>query len=111
MRYRKIYDVIGKYPGVYVNDRSYWRLGQQGYIGYTHPLDVFLEVPKAGLRIWVNHEYGKYTISTADMTFPTSSQEYYRSFRRYKCHSQTEMAETLEHLLHEEDGRKLERNI
>ena len=104
MKYQKIYDVLHRHPKLHVNDQSYWHSGQSGYIAAIRPLTLIIEAPEAGLRIWVNHENGKYSISAADMTFSCNSCEYHQSFRRYPCRNQTETAEKLEGLLLKKRG-------
>ena len=99
MKYPKIYDVLHRQPKLHVNDQSYWHSSQSGYIAAIRPLYLIIEAPEAGLRIWVNHESGKYSISAADMTFSCNSREYHQSFHRYLCRNQMETAEKLEELL------------
>ena len=75
MKYQKIYDVLHRHPKLHVNDQSYWHSGQSGYIAAIRPLTLIIEAPEAGLRIWVNHENGKYSISAADMPFAQTRRE------------------------------------
>lgn len=104
MKYKKIYDVLHRHSELHVDDRSYRHFGQTGYIAAIRPLYLIIEAPEAGLRIWVNHESGKYSISAADMTFSCNSREYHQSFHRYPCRNQTETAEKLEELLLKKRG-------
>ena len=75
MKYQKIYDVLHRHSKLHVNDQSYWHSGQSGYIAAIRPLYLIIEAPEAGLRLWVNHESGKYSISAADMTFSCNSRD------------------------------------
>lgn len=105
MKYMKIYDVIGNYPQIRVQDRSCWGYSQPGYIALRRSLNIILEAPDIGLRIWVNHEDRRYSISTADLTLSCSSREYARSFQRYIFRNQRETAEKLESILSQEKER------
>lgn len=104
MKYQKIYSVIDKYPGVHMDDRSYWFTSRKDYVAIKHPLGLLLDVPEIGLRLWATHEYGRYSISTANMMLDRSSNEYSNSIRHYSCRNQTDMAEKLEQLLSEGYG-------
>lgn len=99
MKYQKIYDVLLRHLGIHVDDQSYWGTGRTDYIALIRPLTLIIEAPEAGLRIWVNRESGKYSISAAEMTFSCNSREYHQSFQQYPCRNQSETAEKLEELL------------
>lgn len=99
MKYPKIYNVLHRHPELHVNGRSYWHSSQTGYIAAIRPLNLIIEAPEAGLRIWVNHESNRYLVTAADMTLNCNSREYHQSFERYPCRNQTETAEKLEELL------------
>lgn len=105
MKYQKIYTVIRNHPEISVNDRSYWKSGQKGYIANNNPLYIILETPKAGLRIWVMHQWKRFNICTADMTFDIDSREYHKSFTNFYFRNQEEMAKKLEQLLSQEKGK------
>lgn len=69
MKYKKIYDVIGSYPELKVDNRSWYNIAQN--ISATnvrfkviHPLSIILDMPQTDLQIWVDHERGRYSIST-----------------------------------------------
>ena len=105
MKYRAIYKVLEEAHILYFDDRSGWRIAYPKYLASLRPLDILVESKERGLRIWICHEYGKLYIATADLNLPCDSREYHESHKRYYCHSQKEMADTLRELLLPQEGR------
>ena len=105
MKYKKIYDVISRYPDLKVDDRSCWGHLNPGYIAHMRPLYIIIEAPNIGLRIWVNYGDRRYSISTSDLTLNCSSREYAHSFQHYAYRNQTEMAAKLNRILSQKQER------
>lgn len=103
MKYRRIYQTLDQYGAKIAYDGSGWR-----YAGVTHtyshqirPLWVVAEAEKVRLRLWISHEAGRLSVTTANLTLPTDSWEYHQSQTHRDFRTQVELAEYLEMLLGE----------
>ena len=84
MKYKRIYQVLEWYGARITCEGSGWRHTgpTRTYIDQVRPLWIVAEAEKAGLRLWICHEAGRLSVTTADMTLPTDSREYHRSQTR-----------------------------
>ena len=84
MKYGRIYQTLERYGARISYDGSGWRYaGQfQTYIQRTRPLWIVAEAPARGLRIWISHEAGRFSVTAADMALPSNSREYHESQAR-----------------------------
>ncbi|ALP94337.1 Uncharacterised protein [uncultured Flavonifractor sp.] len=101
MKYRRIYQTLEKYGARITYDGSGWQYAGrfQTYTQRMRPLWVVAEAPKAGLRLWVCHNAGRLSVTTADMRLSSDSREYHETQKRREFHTQGELAEYLEALL------------
>ena len=60
---------------------------------------IVAEAEKCGLRIWVSHDAGQMSVTTANLMLPTDSWEYHQSQTSRRFRTQGEMADYLETLL------------
>ena len=101
MKYRRIYQTLQKH-GVRISyEDSGWRYEgmHQTYIRRTRPLWIVAEAERRGLHLWVCHDAGCLSVTTADMTLPIDSREYHQSRTRRDFRTQGEMADYLDCLL------------
>lgn len=105
MKYRAIYKVLEEAHIQNRTDHSGWRAAQPSYMDSQRPLWLVVESKERGLRIWICHEFGKLSITTANLNLPCDSREYHESHKRYACHNQKEMADALRELLLPQEGR------
>ena len=99
MKYREIYKILEDAHIHDLNDRSGWRSARPTYIDMNRPLWIVAEAKERGLRIWICHDFGRMTITTADLALPSDTIEYHESQKCYECRSQKEMADILRGLL------------
>ena len=101
MKYKRIYETLERYGARISYDDSGWRRAGrfQTYIDRIRPLWIVAEAKKQGLRLWVCHDAGRLSVTTADMTLPTDSREYHKSQTSRRFRTQGEMADYLETLL------------
>ena len=98
MKYKRIYQALEKNGAKISYDNSGWRYPGT-HVQRTRPLWIVAEAQKRGLRIWVSHDAGRLSVTTADMTLPIDSREYHQSQTRCKFRTQGELADYLETLL------------
>lgn len=101
MKYRRIYQTLDKHHARISYDGSGWRYagGGQTYIQRERPLWIVAEAEKCGLRLWVCHNAGRLSVTTANLTLPTDSREYHQSQTCCEFRTQGELADYLEALL------------
>ena len=101
MKYKRIYQALEWYGARITYEGSGWRHTgpPRTYIDQVRPLWIVAEAEKAGLRLWVCHEAGRLSVTTADMTLSADSREYRRSQTRREFRTQGELAGYLETLL------------
>ena len=105
MKYKAIYKVLVDAHIHNRTDLSGWRSARPSYIDRQRPLWIVAESKERGLRIWICHEFGKLSITTANLKLPCNSKEYHESQKRYYCKNQKEMANILRELLLPQSGR------
>ena len=89
MKYQKIYDALQTGGARIDLDQS----------GCQRPLWLVAEVPRLHLKMWVTHEFGTLSVTTANSALPIDSRAYHESHTRRAFQNQREMAEYLEDLL------------
>ena len=101
MKYKRIYQVLEQHGANIAYENSGWRYAGrfQTYIQRTRPLWIVAESKKRNLRLWVCHDAGCLSVTTADMTLPIDSREYHQSHTQRFFRTQGEMAGYLETLL------------
>ncbi len=103
MKYARIYRVLeNSHAKIY--DRSPWRESPNSYLASYRPLWIILEDDRLHLRVWVTHEFGKLTVTTADMSLHCDSRAYHESMQRHRFLKQADMAQFLDALLNGEAG-------
>ena len=105
MKYRAIYKVLGEAHIQNRIDHSGWCAARPSYLDSQRPLWLVVESKERGLRVWICHESGKMSITTANLNLPCDSREYSQSFQHYYCNTQKEMADTLRKLVLPQEGR------
>ena len=85
MKYRRIYQTLEQYGAKITYDGSGWRhTGPTStHIDRIRPLWIVAEAEKAGLRLWVCHEAGRLSVTTADMTLSADSRRH--RFHRHRA--------------------------
>lgn len=101
MKYKRIYQVLEQHGANIAYENSGWRYAGrfQTYIQRTRPLWIVAESKKRNLRLWVCHDAGCLSVTTADMSLSIDSREYHQSQTRKDFHTQKELADYLETLL------------
>lgn len=96
MKYQKIYDALQTGGARIDLDQSGWRVKSSGHwIAGQRPLWLVAEVPRLHLRMWVTHEFGTLSVTTANSALPIDSRAYHESHTRRTFQNQREMAEYL----------------
>ena len=105
MKYQKIYDALQTGGARIDLDQSGWRANSSdNWIASQRPLWLVAEVPRLHLRMWVTHEFGTLSVTTANSALPIDSRAYHESHTRRVFQNQRQMAEYLEELLSRKDG-------
>ncbi|WP_297720822.1 hypothetical protein [Intestinimonas sp.] len=100
MKYKRIYDTLQTSGARIVLDQSGWRANSSdNWIASQRPLWLVVEVPRLHLRMWVAHEFGTLSVTTANSALPTDSRAYHESNTRRVFQNQCQMAKYLEDLL------------
>ena len=100
MKYKKIYDALQTGGARIDLDQSGWRVKSSGHwFAGQRPLWLVAEVPRLHLKMWVTHEFGTLSVTTANSALPIDSRAYHESHTRRAFQNQREMAEYLEDLL------------
>ena len=101
MKYRRIYQALEQCGAKITYDGSGRRhTGPAStLIDRIRPLWIVAEAEKAGLRLWVCHEAGRLSVTTADMTLSVDSRAYHQSQTHRDFRIQGELAGYLETLL------------
>ena len=100
MKYQKIYDALQTGGARIDLDQSGWRANSSdNWIAGQRPLWLVAEVPRLHLKMWVTHEFGTLSVTTANSALPIDSRAYHESHTRRAFQNQREMAEYLENLL------------
>lgn len=104
MKYKAIYDVL-EHSGTHIShENSGWRAVKPDYIDSIRPLWIVAESPRLGLRLWITHESGRLSVTTANMNYPSDSRAYHESHVRRTFHKQAELASYLRELLLPQEG-------
>ena len=100
MKYKRIYDTLQTSGARIVLDQSGWRANSSdNWIASQRPLWLVAEVPRLHLRMWVTHEFGTLSVTTANSALPIDSRAYHESHTRRVFQNQRQMAEYFEELL------------
>lgn len=69
MKYRKIYQTLENRNAKIILDQSGWRgCGPAAGMTCQQPLWLMAELPGKGLRLWIQHQFGTFSLTTAYMT-------------------------------------------
>lgn len=102
MKYAKIYDVLKAAPLSERSDFSGWRSSSSTWVNGQRPLWIVAESEKLDLRMWIIHESGRFSVTTAGLhkqkSLNTHGPGVSKTFR-----NQTEMAAFLRELLFPDD--------
>ena len=73
MKYQKIYDALQTGGARIDLDQSGWRANSSdNWIAGQRPLWLVAEVPRLHLKMWVTHEFGTLSVTTANSALPSS---------------------------------------
>lgn len=100
MKYSKIYALLNErarqVAGFHISDHSYWRSTVQNWLTRNQPLWIVVEDPSINRRIWIGHERGQFSLSTARLDLGINSRAYHNSHCYWRPHSQGELVEQLQ---------------
>ena len=107
MKYKTVYDVLARSHTRIAYEKSGWRVSRPTYLDLTRPLWIVAESPKHNLRLWITHDSGNLTVTTARLDIDPSDPKYYKTQTRQKFRTQTGLAAYLrELLLPQEEGAR-----
>ena len=99
-KYRELYKLIFTADIDTISDYSNWlHNGQKSYVEMNRPLWIVMEVSKINKRMWICHEWGKLTITTAQLDLDVDSKEYHDSHQRYSFSNQRDLCSKLKEIL------------
>ena len=99
-KYRELYKLIFTADIDTISDYSNWLHSvQKGYVEMNRPLWIVMEVSKINKRMWICHEWGKLTITTAQLDLDVDSKEYHDSHQRYSFSNQRDLCSKLKEIL------------
>ena len=99
-KYRELYKIIFTADIDAISDYSNWlHSGQKSYVEMNRPLWIVMEVGKINKRMWICHEWGKLTITTAQLDLDVDSKEYHDSHQRYSFSNQRDLCSKLKEIL------------
>lgn len=99
-KYREIYKLIFTADIDTISDYSNWmKTGMKNYVEIHRPLWIVMESKIINKRIWISHEFGKLSITTAQLDLNIDSREYHNSYEWYSFTNQKELCSKLEELL------------
>lgn len=99
-KYRELYKIIFNADIDRIADHSNWLHSEEkNYVEIHRPLWIVMESKKINKRIWICHEWGKLTISTAQLDLDVDSREYHDSHQQYSFSNQRDLCNKLKELL------------
>lgn len=106
MKYQKIYQVLEKHSVHIRHDASGWCYGKaKSYVQLIRPLWIVAETD--GLRLWISHDAGRLSVTTADRRLHCDSRQYHESHKCRSFRTQAEMAAYLDQLFQDEDAKRI----
>ena len=67
-KYKEIYKLIFEADIDTITDHSYWmKMGKKDYVEVNMPLWIIMESKKVNKRIWICHDFGQLSITTAQL--------------------------------------------
>lgn len=99
MKYKAIYDVLERSDTRITYENSGWRAARPTIVDSFRPLWIVAETPKLGLRLWICHECGQLSVTTANMNLKPDSREYHESQTHRTFRRQSEFVIYLRELL------------
>ncbi len=99
-KYKEIYKLIFTADIDNISDYSDWMYkGNKNYVEINRPLWIVMESKIINKRIWISHEFGKLSLTTAQLNLDIDSKEYHDSYEWYSFTNQIELCNKLEELL------------
>ncbi len=99
-KYKEIYKLIFTADIDNISDYSNWMYkGNKNYVEINRPLWIVMESKIINKRIWISHEFGKLSLTTAQLNLDIDSKEYHDSYEWYSFTNQIELCNKLEELL------------
>ena len=102
MKYKAIYDVLEQSHTCISYEGSGWRAARPTYHDLTTPLWIIAEAPRLNLRLWIIHDSGRLSVSTANTALDPKSRDYYQPRKYFR--TQAELADYLRELLLPQEG-------
>ncbi len=99
-KYKDIYKLIFNADIDTISDYSNWmREGHKNYVEIKRPLWIVMESKIVNKRIWISHDFGELSISTAQLDLDINSSAYHESHKWYKFNTQAELCDKLKEML------------
>lgn len=104
MKYKAIYNVLEQSHTRISYENSGWRAARPDYSDHCRPLWIVAESQQHNLRLWITHECGVLSVTTARLDQDTSSRAYHESQICKKFRTQERLAAYLRELLLPQEG-------
>lgn len=98
-KYKDVYKLIFNADLDEVKDFSNWYRKNQNFVEMKRPLWIILESKILNKRIWITHDFGELSITTAQLDLDINSIDYHNSYVWKKFNNQKEMSHYLKDLL------------
>ena len=99
-KYKEIYKLIFNADIDTISDYSYWmKNGEKDYVEINRPLWIVMESKKANKRIWICHDFGQLSITTAQLDLDINSSGYHDSYKYYYFKNQRDLVDELKKII------------
>ena len=99
-KYKEIYKLIFNADIDTISDYSYWmKNGEKDYVEINRPLWIVMESKKANKRIWICHDFGQLSITTAQLDLDINSSAYHDSYKYYYFKNQRDLVDELKKII------------
>lgn len=99
-KYKDLYKLIFTADIDEISDYSNWiREGSKNYVEIHRPLWIVMESKIINKRIWISHEFGDLSITTAQLDLDINSRAYHDSYRHYYFDNQRDLVDKLKNIL------------
>ena len=98
-KYREIYKLLFNADLDRINDRSNWMRTNLDYVEKNQPLWIIIESKILNKRMWITESFKDLEIATAQLDLDCKSNEYSKSYERFRFKNQSELCKKLEEIL------------
>ena len=99
-KYKEIYKLIFNADIDTISDYSYWmKNGEKDYVEINRPLWIVMESKKANKRIWIGHDFGQLSITTAQLDLDINSSAYHDGYKYYYFKNQRDLVDELKKII------------